>query len=141
LANEEVLAQNYLTSYLGADSTLMQLVNSIWLRAVPDDELDPYVKIDRLDADDVYVIRLHRVWADLTFLVRGITRVRERGAEDWTEVGAIADRLDSLLHAHEEVTSVIEMHSFREESFTDETLEDGLFLHAGGIYRVRARAV
>jgi len=140
--NEEVLAQNYLTEYLGADSTLMQLVNSIWLRAVPDDQPDPYVKIDRLDADDVYPINLHRIWDDLTFLVRGITKVRERGVEDWSEVGAIADRLDDLLHAHEATTADIEMHSFREESFTDETLEGGdLWLHAGGIYRVRARAV
>jgi hypothetical protein len=140
--NEEVLAQNYLTQYLGEDSTMSTLVNSVWLRSVPADELDPYVKIDRLDADDVMVINLHRVWADLTFLVRGITKVRDRGSVDWTDVGGIADRIDSLLHDHEDLTSTLEMHSFREESFTDETIEGGnLWLHAGGIYRVRARAV
>lgn len=140
--NEEASAQDYLVSYLQSDATLMDLVNSVWLRTVPRSEPHPVVKIDRLDADDVMAIGLTRVWDDLTFLVRGTTKWEDRGNEDWSEVRAISDRIDALLHAHEAVTSELQVHSFREESFTDETLESGdLYLHAGGIYRLRAHAL
>ena len=51
-------------------------------------------------------------------------------------------RLDTLLHKHEANETNLGWHAFREESFTDETIEGGkLYLHAGGIYRVRAHAV
>jgi hypothetical protein len=139
--NEEAAAQDYLVSYLSADAMLSGLVNGVWTRSVPQSAPMPAVKIDRLDADDLYVIGLFRIWDNLTFLVRAT--VENIGTPpDWSEVRAIADRLEALLHDHEEVTSEIAMHSFREESFTDETIEgDKLYLHAGGIYRLRAQAV
>jgi len=142
--NEEAAAQDYLVTYLSADSTLAGLVNGVWTRSVPQSAAMPAVKIDRLSADDLYAIGLYRVWDDLTFLVRGTAENQTGGgeSEDWTEVRAIADRLDTLLHKHEEVTSELQVHSFREESYTDETIEGGkLYLHAGGIYRLRAHAV
>jgi hypothetical protein len=141
--NEEAAAVDYLVTYLGADATLSSLVNGVWTRSVPQSAPMPAVKIDRLDADDVYVIGLHRVWDDLTFLVRG-TAEHQGGSEpqDWSEVRAIGDRIDELLHDHEVLTSELQMHAFREESFTDETIEGGkLYLHVGGIYRLRASAV
>jgi hypothetical protein len=141
--NEELAAQDYLRTYLEADSTLMAALGSgVYLRTTPGTARFPVVKIDRLDADDVYPIGLNRIWADLTFLVRGIVHWRGSGVPDWTEVRTIGDRLETLLHDHEETTAELEVHSFREEPFSDETVEAGdLFLHGGGIYRVRARAV
>jgi hypothetical protein len=141
--NEEAAAQQYLLDYLGADSTLTGLLESgVWLRSVPQSARFPVVKIDRQDADDLYVVGLHRVWSNLSFLVRGIIHWEGSGQPDWTDVRAIGDRLDALLHDHEAVTSELQVHSFREEPFSDETVESGdLFLHVGGIYRVRARAV
>ncbi len=141
--NEEAAAQQYLLDYLGADSTLTNLLQSgVWLRSVPQSARFPAVKIDRMDASDLHVIGLHRVWDDLSFLVRGIVHWTGGGQPDWTDARAIGDRLDTLLHDHEETTAELEVHSFREESFTDETVEAGdLFLHVGGIYRLRARAV
>jgi hypothetical protein len=141
--NEELAAQDRLREYLEADQTLMATLGSgVYLRTTPGTASFPVVKIDRLDADDVYPIGLARIWADLTFLVRGIVHWRGSGVPDWTDVRAIADRLDALLHDHEETTGGLEIHSFREESYSDETVEGGdLFLHGGGIYRVRARAV
>jgi hypothetical protein len=140
--NEEAACQDYLVSYLEADSMLSGLVNGVWLRSRPQNAPMPAIKIDRQDADDNMVIGLHRVWADLTFLVRGIVHWRGSGQPDWAEVRAIGDRIDTLLHDHEQTTSELEVHSFREESFTDETIEGGdVFLHVGGIYRVRAREV
>lgn len=138
--NEEVHAQQYLVDYLTSDETLMGLVNDVWTRSVPQSAPMPAVKIDRLAADDLYVIGLTRVWGDLTYLVR-VTVENTGTPPDWSDVQVIADRIDELLHDHEEVTPTLEVHSFREESFTDETIEGGkLYLHAGGIYRLRASA-
>lgn len=137
--NEEAALQDYLLTYLGADATLGGLVEGVWLKSVPESEPLPVVKIDRQEASDLVVIGLVRVWADLLFLVRGIVHWTGGGQPDWSGVRAIADRLDTLLHDHEASDGTIEVHSFREESFTDETIEGGdLFLHAGGMYRVRA---
>jgi len=140
--NEEAAVADYIVSYLQADATLMAMINGIWLRSTPTDVATPLVKIDRQDAEDLMVVNLYRVWADLTFLVRAATENQERGQPDWSEVRAIADRLDTLLHKHEQNQTDLQWHSFREEPFTDETIEDGkLYLHAGGIYRVRAHAL
>jgi len=140
--NEEAAVADYLVDYLEADSTLMGMVNGVWLRSTPTDVATPLVKIDRQDASDLMVVNLYRVWADLTFLVRAAVENHERGQPDWSEVRSIADRLDALLHKHEANEANLEWHAFREESFTDETIEGGkLYLHAGGIYRVRAHAV
>ena len=140
--NEEAAAQDYLVNYLGTDSAMMDLVNGVYLRSTPATARFPVVKIDRMEADDNMVIGLHRVWNDLLFLVRGIVEWDSPDPQDWTDPRAIGDRLDVLLHDHEETTAELEVHSFREESWTDETVEGGkLFLHVGGMYRLRARAV
>jgi len=142
--NEETLAQDYLLDYLGSDATLQGLINGVWLRTVPVSAPMPAVKLDILSREDLMVINLFRVWADLTILVRGTAESKSGfgEAEDWSEVEAIGDQIDTLLHKHEDNTSAIQIHSFREESFSDETVEDGkLYLHSGGIYRVRAKAV
>lgn len=139
--NEEAAAQNYLVTYLSADATLMGLVNGVTLRTSWGTLNAPFVKIDRQDGEDLMVVGLARVWADLSFLVRGIDHWRGSGLPDWTTVQAISDRLDTLLHDHEGGDGTVTVHSFREESFTDETVEGGdLWLHAGGVYRLRARA-
>ena len=140
--NEEVAAQTYLVDYLSSDSTLMSLVNDIWVRTRPASAPLPAVKIDRQEGVDLNVIGPFRVWADMAFLVRGIVHSRSADPrDDWDQAQAIADRIDTLLQAHEDTTSDLQLHIFREESFSDETIEHGLFLHAGGIYRLRAHAV
>ncbi len=127
--NEEAACQQYLLNLLEADSTMDGLVQGVWLRSVPQSEPFPVVKI-------------HRVWNDMTFLVRGIVHWRGSGQPDWTDARAIGDRIDTLLHNKEGQDTTVAVHSFREESHTDEQLEAGdLFLSVGGIYRARARAV
>lgn len=140
--NEGAAAQQYLVDYLTADATLAAMLGGgVWTDTVPQTASFPIVKVVRQDAADLMVVGLHRVWADLAFLVRGIVHWKGSGHPDWDQVRAIGDRIDTLLHDHEETTAELEVHSFREESFTDETLEPDLFMHCGGIYRVRARAV
>lgn len=140
--NEEVAAQNYLKDLLDADTALSGMVEGVRLRTTEGTLRTPFVKIDRQDASDLMVVSLRRVWADLSFLIRGIVHWTSGGDPDWADVQAIADRLDTLLHGHEGTDGTVYVHAFREESFTDETIESGdLYLHAGGIYRVRAQAV
>jgi hypothetical protein len=140
--NEQAAAQQYLLDYLGADATLIGLLEGgVWTDVIPQSVRFPVVKVVHQDANDLMVVGLHRVWADLTFLVRGIVHWTGSGHPDWTTVRAIGDRLDTLLHDHEAVTSELQVHSFREEAFVDETLEPDTFLHCGGFYRVRARGV
>jgi hypothetical protein len=140
--NEEAGAQQYLLDLLEADAELSDMLGGgVWLRSVAQTARYPVVKIDRQDAADLMVVGLTRVWADLAFLVRGIVHWTGSGQPDWADVRAIADRIDALLHDHEGSNTEVEVHSFREESWTDETLEPDLYLHAGGIYRVRARGV
>ena len=99
----------------------------------------PFVKVDRLGSSDLMVIGLHRVWDDLTFLVRAVHHWEGSGAPDWTTVNDLAHRVDALLHDHEGQTADLEIHSFREESFTDALVENGRALVAQRrIYRVRA---
>lgn len=146
--NEAAAAGQYLVDYLAADTTLMALVSGVWRKSVPQSEPFPVVKIDRLDGEDLYPVGLNRIWSDMTFLVRGIVHWTGGGQPDYTDVRAIGDRLDALLHDHEDnstaeltATGLAEVHSFREEPFDDESVEAGdLFLHVGGIYRLRARA-
>lgn len=140
--NEAAAAGQYLVDYLSADATLMSYVSGVWRKSVPQDERFPVVKIDRLDGNDVYPVGLNRIWSDMTFLVRGIVHWRGGGQPDYTDARAIGDRLDALLHDYEGSNSEIEVHAFREEPFDDETIEAGdLFLHVGGTYRLRARAL
>src|SRR5262245_60743748 len=101
--NEEAAAQDYLKDYLGTDSTLSGLLlgeNKVYLRKAPKLAPTPYVKIDRLDSQDLYVVGLTRVWDDMTFLVRGIVGWDSPEQMEWTDARAIADRLDALLHDH-----------------------------------------
>ena len=137
--NEEALAQDYLVSYLEADGELMATANAVTLSVRWARLPSPFVKVDRLGSNDLYTVDLHRVWDDLTFLVRAVHHWEGSGAPDWTTVNDLAHRIDGLLHDHEEQTADLEIHSFREESFTDALVEGGeLWLHSGGIYRVRA---
>lgn len=139
---EEAAAQTYIRNRLTADATLMGLVNDVAWRSTWGTLKAPFVKIDRQDSSDLMVVGLARVWADMSFLVRGIDHWRGKGVPDWATATAIGNRIDTLLHGHEGADATVSVHSFREESFTDETVEAGdLFLHVGGIYRVRARAL
>ena len=59
------------------------------------------MKVDRLGSSDLMVIGLHRVWDDLTFLVRAVHHWEGSGAPDWATVNDLAHRVDALLHDHE----------------------------------------
>lgn len=142
LINEEVEAQALLKSYLEDDATLMGMVNGIALRTRSARQLrSPFVKIDRQDASDLTTFNMHRVWSELSYLVRGVTTYADD--PEWETVKAIANRIENLLAAATISGSAATVYCVRRlEPFTDETLEsDNLYFHAGGIYEMYAQAV
>ena len=143
ILNEEIACQTWLQGYLAADSTLSSLASGVWVHSVPVRELFPVVKIDRQDSSDLYTVNLFRVWDDLLYLIRGADHWTGSGQQDWTDVKAIADRLDVLLHKHSETTSTIQVDCFREQSYVDEQplSGGGSRLYCGGMYRIRCHAL
>ena len=145
--NEEAATIEHLVEYLEADTTLQGLLEGgVWTSAVAETARFPVVKIDREDSEDLQVFGTSgpiRVWADITFLIRGVVHWTGGGHPDWTTPRAIGDRLDALLQGYSTTTSAVALKVFREESFTEETVveEGDLFLQVGGVYRVRAQAV
>lgn len=135
--NEEVAASLWLKDFLSADAQLAGSVSTFALRSTKTTDPLPYIKIDILDRSDKMTIAANRVWANLTFLVRGITK-----GPDWEEVQDIGDRIDAVLHrAAQETADILIREVYREETFSEETVESGdLYLHSGGIYRVLASA-
>jgi hypothetical protein len=87
------------------------------------------------------VIGLNRIWGDMTYHVYGAFHWKGSGRPDRTEVNAIGERLDQLLHGHAETTALVDIHSFREESEPTPAVPDGesVWLQSGGVYRIRAR--
>jgi hypothetical protein len=134
----------YLVAYLEADTTLMGMLNGpVAPEVIWGSELGPLVRIDRLDGDDLYVIGLYRVWVDTTYHIRAVQQWRGSGRPDRTDVNAIGDRLDELLHGHEAISGSYQFHVFREEPTpSPAVVEPGgeLWLQSGGIFWVRANA-
>jgi hypothetical protein len=134
----------YLVDYLEADSELRNLTNGpVSPEVLERDVRGPLVRLDRLDGEDLYAVGLYRVWVDTTYHIRGVMQWREGGVADRTDINAIGQRLDELLHGHEAISGDYQFHIFREEPTPQPSiLETGgeLWLQSGGIYRVRANA-
>jgi hypothetical protein len=145
--NEEVAAQRWLKDKLKADSDLMDMVSGIRYRSVETTLPTPFVKIDRMDAHDLMVVGMYRIWADLTYLVRAVVKWDGGGDQGWDDVWdqaqTIADRIDVVLHRTSGVDDTVSMGEvWREETFTLETQESGdTYVHAGGIYRCHVMAL
>ena len=142
---EEDALTTWLVEYLEANTELMSLLNGgVNIEVRPTSEgASPFVRVDKLDGDDVIVIGGHRVWADMTYHVRGVEHWRGSGHPDRTEVNAIGARLDALLHWHEATTATHSIHGFREEPEPMPMTTEGdgsLWLQSGGVYRIRAAA-
>jgi hypothetical protein len=94
----------------------------------------PFVRIDFLGGTDLLTVGLNRIWGDMTYHVYGAFHWKGSGRPDRTEVNAIGDRLDQLLHGHAETTALVDIHSFREESEPTPAVPDGesVWLQSGG---------
>lgn len=146
---EEDALTDWIVSYLEADVTLTGMLNgdSLGSTVAPEGKwgttASPFVRIDRLDGNDLIVIGLHRVWVDTTWHIRGVYHWRGTGRPDRLEINAIGARLDELLHNHEASTATHHIHSFREEPTPTPAITEAgdLWLQSGGIYRMRVSVV
>lgn len=141
---EEDAATEWLVATLEADSTLDGLTTGLVApEVVWGTNASPFIRIDRLDGDDLMVVGLHRVWTDTTYHVYGVEHWRGGGRPDRTDVNAIGARIDELLHDTEQQTATHEFHSFREEAEPNPTVvvQGDVWLQSGGIYRVRSRSL
>lgn len=142
LLQEDAITE-WLVSYLAADSALMALCNGdVTPEVTWDANAAPFVRVDRLEASDLMVIGLFRVWTDCLYHVRGCDHVPAAAqVPDRTDVNAIGARIDALLHDQETSSSGFSIHSFREEGEPNpaQTERDGsLWMQSGGLYRIRA---
>lgn len=142
---EEDALTDWIVDYLEADAALMALCNGLVSPEVfQDTTASPFVRVDRLDGNDLMVIGLYRVWTDTTYHIRGVFHWRGSGRPDRTDVNSIGARLDALLHDHEAATATHEIHSFREEAEPNPSVIEAngeLWLQSGGIYRLRVHAL
>ncbi len=142
---EEDALTTWLVDYLEADTTLMSLLNgAVAPEVIWDTNASPFVRVDRLDGNDLMVIGLHRVWVDTSWHIRGVEHWRGSGRPDRTNVNLIGARLDTLLHDVEATTATHQLHSFREEPEPTPAVTEAngeLWLQAGGIYRMRVSAL
>jgi len=141
---EEDALQVWLVSYLEADAALSGMVNGVAPEVVPGSLASPFIRVDRLEGNDLMVIGLHRVWADTLWHVRACFHWTGGGQPDRTDVNAIGFRIDQLLHDTETQTTEFSIHSFREDPEpTPATVETNgeLWLQSGGLYRMRAAQI
>jgi hypothetical protein len=140
--NEDA-ALAWIVSTLENDAVLSPLIHAVAPEAVWGTLNSPFVRIDRLEANDLMVIGTIRVWTDCVFHVRGVHHWRSGGPPDRSTVEAIGERIDELLHGIEGGDDTVHLHAFREGSTPDPTLIDGnkVWLQAGGLYRCRATAL
>lgn len=143
-AVEEDVLEDWIVSYLEDDSTLMGMCNGeVQPQVIEPRAASPFVRVDRLDGEDLMVVGLKRVWVNTTWHIRGCLLWNGSGRPDRTEINAIGARLDALLHDHEATTGTYSIHSFREEPEPlPAVLTDGeLWLQSGGVYRIRVAAL
>lgn len=142
---EEDALTEWLISYLEADATLMSMLNGyVAAEAWQDSTNSPFVRLDRLDGNDLMVVGLNRVWTDTTYVIRGVQHWRGGGKPDRTDINAIGARLDTLLHNKTATTATNQIHSYREEAdpMPAVVTSDGeLWLHSGGVYRLRCQTL
>jgi hypothetical protein len=142
---EDALAE-WLVGYLEADTTLMGMLNghpsgaAVFPEVIPDQGKSPYVRVDFLDGEDLMVIGGHRVWVSSAYHIRGCFHWQGGGRPDRTDVNAIGNRLDTLLHFHEALTATHQIHGFREDPEPNPAVVEAngeLWLQSGGVYRLR----
>lgn len=147
LVLNEDAALTWLVGTLENDPVLAPLIHGVAPEATWGTLNSPFVRIDRLEANDLMVIGTIRVWTDCLFHVRGVQHWRSGGRPDRSTVEQIGSRIDELLHGIEADDGLVHLHAFREGSTPDPTLidtsgrEQRLWLQSGGLYRCRATAL
>lgn len=137
-------AETWLYGRLTADAALGAVVSTrIYNTRRPADSAFPLVVYQLQTARDVTFLGAVRVWANLTYLVRGIVAVFDANEQGSFEGAGktIADRIDVALHAASgtngsgTVYTCVRLSAFQQI----ETVNGQQFRHLGGIYQIQVR--
>lgn len=134
----------FIVNQLKADATLTAMIGGattprIYADVAPVGSAFPLVVFQVQAATDLMVVGAFRIWANMLYLVRGIAET-----SSWMgTLGLIESKIDAALHSTEgtNVNGVV-YSCVREGPYRLAETNDGrLFRHAGGIYRIHAKAV
>lgn len=136
------VADRFIFTSLTADSALTVVIGSkvygaiVWPQtpAPP----PPYVIYQMQSAVGLRTIGVHRVWSNMLFLIRGVVEGNSYGGASKT----MADRIDAVMHAASGTNVDGVMHACVWQSpFRLPEVTDGkIYLHAGSMFRIYARA-
>ncbi len=142
-ANEILLAYEFLTTTLNADSTLTGLVTGgIWRGSAPVEAVPPYVVMNLQAGSDVLTLNGVRIYDSLLFQIKTIGP-----AVQTTTLLSAANEIDSLLKRTSGVPLTTDglgaiLACFRESPMQlDELVNGELWTQLGGMYRIQIQQV
>lgn len=137
MSTETVLAETWLYTTLKADAALTALIGGataprIFSAVIPQEAALPAVVFQQMAGEDMLTLNAHRVWSDVTYLVKAVDQVNGFPALD-----AIAGLIDTALHRASGTGAAA---CWRERPFAYVEQDGGVqYRHLGGIYRIFAR--
>ena len=138
-ANEVMLAYEFLTTTLNADSTLTGLVTGgIWRSSAPVETVPPYVVMNFQAGSDVLTLNGVRIYDSLLFQIKTIGP-----AVQTTTLLSAANEIDSLLKRTSGVPLTADglgaiLACYRESPVQlDELINGELWMQLGGMYRIQ----
>jgi hypothetical protein len=138
---ETARTRAFIWGLLANDATLNPLIGAgsaarIFNGVAPAGTSYPYVVMQLLSGgNDLMAVGAIRVWADMLWLIKVITRGTSTGG-----IEPIVNRIDALLHAKSgTVTNGVIHECVRERPFELPTVEDGVaFVQLGAEWRIKA---
>jgi hypothetical protein len=127
------IANEWLYATLSADAALMAIVSDrIYEYPAPKSATYPLVAFQFQDGQDLMVVNAMRVWSNLLYLVRGVSK-----SDSAVEVKNIADRIEAVLHraGGSGVAACMREAPFR----MVEVIDPVKYQHMGGLYRIYAQ--
>lgn len=133
MSHESDTAARWIVQTLLADATITAAVGQrVFDTEAPQGELTPYILIQEYHSRDVMGVGPQRFKADLQYIVKYVKQ-----GQSFVEMGSIAERIDTLLHAASGVPNgggtIVACQRMRTLKYAEP--DEGLiFRNLGGIY-------
>jgi hypothetical protein len=131
------VADEFLTSRLTGDSTLMALITGVWSDVAPKEATEPFVVFSFQSGPDVLTATGDRILTSCTYLIKVTGR-----EVPYSALRPAVQRVDTLLHKQVNVvgTNGIVLSCLREQAYRAPEVISGItYRHLGGFYRVLAQ--
>jgi hypothetical protein len=131
-------AEEWLYTTLSGDETLTDLISGIYSYIAPDAAAYPFLVYKYLDGEDEPGVGTARLFSRLEYAVVGVD-----SGESFSALDAIADQIDTLLHAKQGATPdgglIVDCIRLRPLANV-EVAEGGLQIRQlGGVYQIRVQ--